>query len=269
MGANLLTQAATKTEILINFNKAVMNADRGTADLQTQFALCTGFLVNLHDARKLIRLGAERILLLGMARDRARAARVTETVDRGHHDRVVNLCGKTAIGDLPHVLNECAVLLSSDTGTLQLAAATSTRPVGLFFGGENPVETGAFKPGAIALTLADPISGIVPNGAAFKPDAVAEVAMLAAEDVDFAKEYTNDHGFSMFLARSAPVAPEYTPLGIGSELEAALRRRRAEARAFIWGWQQERDDLHRSGDDRRKTQSAADVGLRRAETLPA
>ncbi|MCB2210542.1 glycosyltransferase family 9 protein [bacterium] len=91
------------------------------------------------------------IVLLGLPEDRDTASSLIQSLPDNQRDRITDLTGATAISDLPGVLSACDVLISSDTGTLQLAAATKTPCVGLFMAGANPVETGPYLNGAVAV----------------------------------------------------------------------------------------------------------------------
>ena len=104
--------------------------------------------------RALLQQGAKRVDLLGSPEDVAQSWRIMESLPVGER-RIRNLSGKTTFEQLPTVLDESNVLISADTGTLQLAAATSCRPLGLFFGGANPVETGPYCQDAVALAHCD------------------------------------------------------------------------------------------------------------------
>jgi heptosyltransferase-1 len=55
---------------------------------------------------------------------------------------IVNLCGKTTIGELQWLLRKCRVLVSNDTGTMHMAAALGTPVVALF----GPTSPDSFGP---------------------------------------------------------------------------------------------------------------------------
>ncbi len=78
---------------------------------------------------------------LGVEKDKTLAESILTQLPETVRNRVFNLVGKTSLPELPALLDSADVLISSDTGTLQLAAACDVKTIGLFFGGAKPNET--------------------------------------------------------------------------------------------------------------------------------
>ncbi len=160
--------------------------------------------------RELLRLGAEQVLLLGTSEDGRDAGSVMQGLAEQERHRVLDFTGRTSLRDLPGLLNQAAVLISSDTGTLQLAAAVDVETIGLFFGGANPVETGSYRRNAVALY--SPAS----SSKAFAP-AVPWIARAAFERASGAKLMEDQthvpQAFTLLVARSSPLGLQYKPLG--------------------------------------------------------
>ena len=74
------------------------------------------------------------IILTGSADERPRVSDIAAMC----RARVVNLAGKTSIGELPAVLCRCAMFVGVDTGALHAAAAVGT-PTAALFGPSSPV----------------------------------------------------------------------------------------------------------------------------------
>ncbi|MDP8207694.1 MAG: glycosyltransferase family 9 protein [Candidatus Electryonea clarkiae] len=184
---------------------------------------------------QLIEGRAERVTLLGTENDCSTAEKVISAVAMDKRAGIINLCGITRIEDLPVILENCEVLISSDTGTLQLAAATSIQTVGLFFGGANPHETGVFKPGAVALMDSNSLGSGQNNSDNISPESVAKIALdLAFNDKNLKGNYDSST-FTTLVARSASVAPEYRSLEASKSDNMAWERRRTFARKILWG----------------------------------
>jgi ADP-heptose:LPS heptosyltransferase len=80
-------------------------------------------------ARTLMDGGYAEIALMGDAKERERTERLAELIGLP----VLNLAGKTSLALLPAVLQACDLLISNDTGTIHVAAATGTATLGLYF----------------------------------------------------------------------------------------------------------------------------------------
>lgn len=85
-----------------------------------------------------------KIVLLGVTSESELAREIIGTMDLKHH--VIDLTGKTTIGQLVGVLKKCDYLVTNDTGTMHIAAALGTTIIGLFFAHAHPVETGPYGP---------------------------------------------------------------------------------------------------------------------------
>ncbi|MEO6095750.1 MAG: glycosyltransferase family 9 protein [Fibrobacteria bacterium] len=73
--------------------------------------------------------GFADIVLMGDAGERARTEQLAEMIGMP----VLNLAGRTPLPLLPAVLQACDLLISNDTGTIHVAAATGTPTLGLYF----------------------------------------------------------------------------------------------------------------------------------------
>lgn len=80
-------------------------------------------------AQGLMASGYADIALMGDAKERERVERLAEMVGMP----VLNLAGRTSLQLLPAVLEACDLLISNDTGTIHVAAATGTATLGLYF----------------------------------------------------------------------------------------------------------------------------------------
>jgi heptosyltransferase II len=76
--------------------------------------------------------------LLGSSDDKTTAGRIMSGLDEV---AVVDLTGRTAVGDLAAVIERCAAVIAGDTGAMHMAAALQT-PVVALFGSTDPVKTG-------------------------------------------------------------------------------------------------------------------------------
>lgn len=68
------------------------------------------------------------IILTGIKSEKG----LTKIIKEKFPDRVVNLCGKTIIDELPYLLNRCDLLVTNDTGTMHLAIALKVPTLSLF-----------------------------------------------------------------------------------------------------------------------------------------
>jgi len=114
------------------------------------------------------------------------------------------------------VLEAVDVLISADTGTLQLAAATGTASVGLFFANANPIETGAYSPRAVAVVRRDTLRpGPQPSAGDMVLAAKVATRLVQGQPLEDLED-ESDTCF-VLVARSAPVGVEYEPLRPGSK----------------------------------------------------
>jgi len=82
------------------------------------------------------------IVLLGGANSADRDAAST-IMERVGSTEVLDLTGKTNIGQLAAVIETCDVVVTADTGAMHIAAAVST-PVAALFGSTNPTTVGPY-----------------------------------------------------------------------------------------------------------------------------
>jgi heptosyltransferase-2 len=87
-------------------------------------------------ARRLVAEYGARVLLFGAASEAAVAAEV----EMGAGEGVVNLIGRSAIGDLPALLSRCNLFIGNDSGAMHVAAAVGL-PVVAVFGPTDPSGT--------------------------------------------------------------------------------------------------------------------------------
>jgi heptosyltransferase-2 len=88
-------------------------------------------------------------LVFGLKSEHNAAARIVEGIQRGAADGslpVINLAGRTSLGELCAGLKLCRVLLTNDSGPMHVAAALGV-PVVAMFGSTSPELTGPGLPG--------------------------------------------------------------------------------------------------------------------------
>ena len=191
-------------------------------------------------ASTLLKESGVRVVLLGTEEDVEAGEKVAGSVHESTRKHIRNLAGRTKVSDLPGILEQCALLISSDTGTLQLAAGTSAGTLGLFFGGANPCETGAYADGAVAIvdrkTLTAKLDDeVMNNDDPFDPDHVAQVALDMVRKGQVEKLKDENAGVSLLVAGSTSVGIEYESFFDGEPWSMDSGRRwRAFARALLW-----------------------------------
>ena len=79
-------------------------------------------------ARTLVSEYGARVLLFGAASEAAVAAEV----EQGAGEGVINLIGRSAIGDLPALLSRCRLFMGNDSGAMHVAAAVGLPVVAVF-----------------------------------------------------------------------------------------------------------------------------------------
>jgi len=79
-------------------------------------------------ARWLINKAKVRVAIFGEKENTVQAEEAAKISGVG----IVNMCGKTSIGELQWLLKRCTVLITNDTGTMHLAAALEVPMVALF-----------------------------------------------------------------------------------------------------------------------------------------
>jgi ADP-heptose:LPS heptosyltransferase len=147
------------------------------------------------------------VLFLGTQVDVSKGDRTISILPPPMQNRVRNLAGKTSLEELAGILESADALVSSDTGTLQLAAATNTPAVGLFFGGANPVETGPWYDRSVALT-----AGGIGQAREFDLDDLKYAAALAeglAKNENVEDMIDASITCDLLVARPAPVGFRY------------------------------------------------------------
>ncbi|HVN08378.1 MAG TPA: lipopolysaccharide heptosyltransferase II [Patescibacteria group bacterium] len=92
-------------------------------------------------ARLLVAEYGARVLLFGAASEAAVAAEVEQGAGQG----VINLIGRSAIGDLPALLARCGLFVGNDSGAMHVAAAVGV-PVVAVFGPTDPEGTKPLTP---------------------------------------------------------------------------------------------------------------------------
>jgi ADP-heptose:LPS heptosyltransferase len=138
------------------------NADQWLAD-QPDHPCIIGFQPGASTAERrwppdcFIRLGQQLvanhgavILVFGTKDEEALAAKIVEGIAGS-----INLAGKTNIPQLAALLSRCRILVTNDTGTMHLAAATGTRVVALFESSAYLRETGPYGSGHWILQSAE------------------------------------------------------------------------------------------------------------------
>ena len=100
------------------------------------FAELSDGIVEHHDAK---------ILLFGVESENELSQEIKSYIK--HKNKIIDLTGKTNIGQLIKLVKKCAYLVTNDTGTMHIAAAVGTPIVGLFFAHAHPFETGPYSPG--------------------------------------------------------------------------------------------------------------------------
>lgn len=121
----------------------------GASDLNRAWDLeCFADLASL-----LVKDGAE-VLLVGDPKEAGRAAALRDRVPGS----VIDLVGKTTLGQLPAVIKACELLVSNDTGTIHVAAAVGTPSLGLFFSTAYYSETAPYGAGHAILQVEIPCS---------------------------------------------------------------------------------------------------------------
>jgi ADP-heptose:LPS heptosyltransferase len=87
------------------------------------------------------------IVLLGSAAERELSSAFLSRVS----GPVIDLVGKTQMGDLPGLLKACDLLVSNDTGSIHVAAAVGTRALGIYFSTAYFAETAPYGEGHVVL----------------------------------------------------------------------------------------------------------------------
>ena len=84
-------------------------------------------------------LGAE-VIFTGSESD----AKAIETITFGMHTKALNLSGKTTLKELAYLYQNCAIVISTDTGPMHVAAAMTSPVVIALFGPTSPFKTGPY-----------------------------------------------------------------------------------------------------------------------------
>ncbi|MBW1709082.1 MAG: glycosyltransferase family 9 protein [Deltaproteobacteria bacterium] len=104
--------------------------------------------------QRLIKENEAQIVLLGTDQERSLGekflAELFQTVPQSR-GKVINLMGKTTIPGLAGVLNRLDLLVTTDTGSMHLAAAVGTQILALFMGPAYCHETGPYGPGHLII----------------------------------------------------------------------------------------------------------------------
>ncbi|MBD3165696.1 hypothetical protein GF324_03795 [bacterium] len=184
--------------------------------------------------QQLLQRGDVVVRLLGTTADRGAATELIQRLPEHLRVRVRDWVGRTSLADLPGLLAGSDLLISTDTGTLQLAAALPMKTLGLFFNGANPRETGVFCEGAVAWMHKESLTGRpVDIGMELHPASLAENALRLLDGEAEQGGGPDDARFDVLVARHAPVAPVYRAAGGGDP--GASERWQPLARRFLWG----------------------------------
>ena len=93
------------------------------------------------------------VIFTGGEQDRASVEEITARVSSSP----VNFCGRLDLLELAALFNRCALVISTDTGPMHLAAAMGT-PVVALFGPTSPARTGPYGPGHVVVRTGVPCS---------------------------------------------------------------------------------------------------------------
>lgn len=104
------------------------------------FAALIDLLIERHDVN---------VVLTGSPDEKPIATQVLERVQ--NRRAVVSLVGKTALGDLPALLNACALFVGNDSGPKHIAAGLGVPTVGIHAGSVDSGEWGPAGPLAVAI----------------------------------------------------------------------------------------------------------------------
>lgn len=237
-----------------NSKRYALNLGAGSAGRRLSGAKLAELAASLLKDRK------NGLFLLGTEADRQTANELIRALPESVRNRAFNTAGETSLSDLADLLSAMELLISSDTGTLQLSAATGTPSLGLFFGGANPVETGPWCDQAVSLVRKDTLDeGNEPSA----EDLRWAVEIAEAITNGGLKEEWDDESSTcaLLVARPAPVGLRHTPLRRG-DCPVGRGWRWRGFFAFLLGI---------DGEDARPTKSAAETagedGLERAERL--
>lgn len=95
---------------------------------------------------RLVRELDVQVLLIGGPSDAELTRAILAQVQLPHKDSVIDLAGKTSLGELAAQLEACALFIGNDSSPMHLAAAVGT-PVLAIFGPTSPQEYGPYPPG--------------------------------------------------------------------------------------------------------------------------
>jgi len=82
----------------------------------------------------------ERILTTGIMKESFLSKKIVQACN----NKIIDMCGKTSIKELPYLINNLKFLVTSDTGTMHLAIALKT-PTICLFSPSNPNYTGPYQ----------------------------------------------------------------------------------------------------------------------------
>ena len=179
------------------------------------FTRLAGFLAD--------RLGA-RVWLLGTKAEAPLGKALTEGLTPAQRERVVNLQGRTGLGELAARLREAHILISGDTGTLHLAAALGTRTMGVFLGPASCFETGPYGDGHYVFQAEPPCHPCAEAGAAcpepicqamIPPEAVADLAVSLCRGTEAFSHPYLPVGTRLYRSIFDPLGATYAPVGAG------------------------------------------------------
>jgi len=186
--------------------------------------------------------GNKNVVLLGTQNDTEAADYMLESISSTDKSRVYDFTGKTTIQQLVSLLHHVELLVSADTGTVQLAAAVGTKILGLFFGGANPYETGPYTEKSAVLVHKDTLDQDENSDG---KSALEELNMrkvhtliniMIANKSDLKEIEDEFDPFILYLARPTSMGVEYRSLREENHLPLGKARRwLPEIRSRIWG----------------------------------
>jgi ADP-heptose:LPS heptosyltransferase len=102
-------------------------------------------------AGRLIQEYGTRIMLLGLPEEAHLGEAFLAALRPAQREQVINLQGRTSLGELSDRLQQANLLITGDTGTMHLATALGTRVLALFLGPALCFETGPYGVGHYVL----------------------------------------------------------------------------------------------------------------------
>jgi hypothetical protein len=185
--------------------------------------------------------------LLGTKAEARLGEALSEGLPSAQKERVINLQGRTDLGELAARLSLAHLLVSGDTGTLHLAAALGTRTLGVFLGPASCFETGPYGEGHYVLQAEPPCHPCTEAGAAcpepmcqamIPPETVTDLAVSLSTGDEPAILPPLPAGTRLYRSVFDPLGVTYAPLGAEYRfidlLGLAYRRAGAQLLGLAW-----------------------------------